>query len=485
MTPTRLDDLALDQRVARGGQGEVWKGRLRGETVAVKIVPTGPRVEAEWARLEGLAHPSIVRARERIAFDQVRTALVLAWIDGVRLDEAAKDPRWTLHHAEHAVRHLLAALTYLHARGIAHRDVKPANVVVDARFFASPQEPAFVVLVDFGIAAPLDSRVPITDLGTVMGTPAYLSPEVLRDAGAKLAPTRDVFAWGVLAWELFAGRHPLGRPTDDGAVGVWYARSYEAARRGSRSFPVGSVDARFEPVLRSCLALEPQDRPADAGAVLSRVEDRASEQSRHGIAGAPTITCVVPLHEQERAPARRPARKGRALLLMALLAGCTVASFAVLMPTRRDVCRDAVGEPVMPTSAHGQMKLRERPSAGAMGAEIGGLTRGAVVERVGGSPTLLGGEPWFHVRVVCAADSALVGKEGYVHGVGLPGLLPSSVLARDATITMRHTEAKAVLPEGTRVGVLTVGPQSPKYVRVLDGNLADEVGSVDASALGP
>ena len=485
MTPTRLDDLALDQRVARGGQGEVWKGRLRGEMVAVKILPSGPRVEAEWARLEGLAHPSIVRARERIAFDQARTALVLAWIDGVRLDEAAKDPRWTLQHAEHAARHLLAALTYLHAQGIAHRDVKPANVVVDARFFASPQEPAFVVLVDFGIAAPLDGRVPITDLGAVMGTPAYLSPEVLRDAGAKLAPTRDVFAWGVLAWELFAGRHPLGRPDDDGAVAVWYARSYEAARRGRRSFPVGSVDARFDPVLRSCLALEPQDRPADAGAVLARVEGRASEQSRQGIAGAPTITCVVPLYEQERAPARRPVSKTGLVLVIMLIVGIAFAPLALSVYPGVQVCRDAVGVPVLPPSEHAQMKLREQPAGGLMGAEIGGLTKGTVVERLGASAPLLGGEPWFHVRVVCAADSALVGKEGYVHGVGLPGLLPSSVLARDATITMRHTAAKAVLPEGTRVGVLTVGPQSPKYVRVLDGHLADEVGSVDASALAP
>lgn len=483
--------LELQQLVARGGQGELWRGTHHGNLVAIKLVPQGPRLEQEWARLRTLQHVSIVRAHDRVDLPDGRAALVLAWIEGRPLHEAVLDPRWSLVHAEHVARHLIAALAYVHAQGVIHRDVKPANVLVDERFFSRPEDPAFVLLVDFGIAAPVENRVPITDLGAVAGTPAYLAPEVLLEVNTLLDARRDVFAWGVLTWELLAGCHPLGRPATGMGAGLFYARGYDRVRSGERRFPEGEVPARFDPMVRACLAIDPRERPRDAGEALAIIEGRASMASAPRMSGAPTVTLGVAVPSGKQRKSWLVAGVGLAALA-ALVIGVAVAAVVLAPPPQAvegpsPTCVVTDGVLVNPPRAGASASMYREASERA--EAFTDVTRGSIVKVLGKAPAAVNYEGWYHVRVVCVGGQAVAGPTGYVDGVSLPSLLPTHRLRRAAQLRLRgdpRSERDPVmLAGGTRVAILTLTGGTQIGVRVLDGPAKGETGWIkDVEAVG-
>jgi hypothetical protein len=189
-----------------GGSGSVWHARdvRTGRDVALKTVArtgtAGARAEREAAAAAQLDHPNCLRAYA-LARDAQHVYIAYEYVPGRTLREAFVADVLDDEDALEAAAQILDGLAHAHARGIVHRDVKPANVLlVDGPNIS-------VRLLDFGLALVTEEET-LTAAGDVPGTLAYISPERLR--GRQAGPPADVWSVGVLLWEALAGRHPFG-----------------------------------------------------------------------------------------------------------------------------------------------------------------------------------------------------------------------------------------------------------------------------------
>jgi serine/threonine protein kinase len=200
----------LDELIATGGMGEVWRGRdtLLGRAVAVKVLRseyTGDptflaRFRAEATHAARLSHPNIAAVYD---YGEVRcddgehlAYLVMELVDGEPLSTLLREhgplsPEATLS----VLRQTAVALAEAHHVGLVHRDVKPGNILV------APDEQ--VKITDFGIAWSAGS-VPLTRGDQVVGTPQYLSPEMA--VGAPPTPACDVYSLGLVGYECLTGQ---------------------------------------------------------------------------------------------------------------------------------------------------------------------------------------------------------------------------------------------------------------------------------------
>jgi len=194
----------LLDRAGGGGMGEVWRARdaESGRLVALKVL-TGQvgieRFEREGRLLEELDHTGIVRHVAHGRDEATRPYLAMEWIEGeelgARLDREGLTPR----EAVILCRKLAEALAALHGRGVVHRDVKPANVLLVG---GDPSRPR---LTDLGIARSATESLRLTRTGAVMGTPGYMAPEqIQRDR--PVDARADLFALGCVLFECVGGR---------------------------------------------------------------------------------------------------------------------------------------------------------------------------------------------------------------------------------------------------------------------------------------
>ncbi len=253
----------LDEQLGRGAFGSVWRGRVKGtgEAVAIKVLleelATDPDVVTRFLRertaLVGLRHRSLVAIRDLVVEGDV-LALVMQLVEGPDL-RAYLRGRGTLGPEEAAllVADVADALSVAHAANIIHRDVKPANVLLQ------PDGGGFQpLLTDFGIARLADAPS-VTRTSQVVGTPYYLAPEVI--SGRKATGAVDVYASGIMLFELLTGRPPF-RGSD--AMEVFRAHQTAAPQR-----PAGVSD-RLWAVATAALAKDPDRRPL-AGELASRL----------------------------------------------------------------------------------------------------------------------------------------------------------------------------------------------------------------------
>src|SRR5581483_62872 len=188
-----------------GGSGSVWLARdaQTGLDVALKIVPRegtlGPRAEREAAAVAQLRHRRCLRVYAR-ARDGNHVYIVYEYVPGRTLREALRAGTIDDEAALEAAVQILEGLAHAHRSGIVHRDVKPANVLLEEGREVS------VRLLDFGLALMLEEET-LTAVGDIPGTLAYISPERLR--GETAGPAADIWSVGVLLWEALAGRHPF------------------------------------------------------------------------------------------------------------------------------------------------------------------------------------------------------------------------------------------------------------------------------------
>ncbi|MEU4623155.1 serine/threonine-protein kinase [Actinoplanes sp. NPDC023801] len=203
----------LDDRVATGGMGDVWRGTdvVLGRTVAVKVLRTAMLEDPEFAaRFYGEArmmaafrHPGVVEVYdyasdgdydgpEQVAY------LVMAFVEGDPLSSRVKEGPLGVAETMAIVAQAADALHAAHENGIVHRDVKPGNLIV--------KPTGAVILVDFGVARST-AMTSVTGLNAIVGTALYMAPEQV--AKGNLTPATDIYALGAVAYHCIAGRPPF------------------------------------------------------------------------------------------------------------------------------------------------------------------------------------------------------------------------------------------------------------------------------------
>ncbi|MFJ6196254.1 protein kinase [Micromonospora sp. NPDC092111] len=259
------DRYRLGERVATGGMGAVWRGvdTLLDRAVAVKVLLPAlvadpeftTRFQAEARMLAALRHPGVVAVHDvgtaALADGSRVSYLVMEYVDGEPLSARVRragplDPAATMAVVAQAA----AALHAAHTAGIVHRDVKPANLLV--------QPDGTVVLVDFGIARST-ATAGITATHMVLGTASYMSPE--QAVGLPVSAATDVYALGAVAYFCLAGRPPF---VGDNPLQVALRHANDAPP----PLPPGTPPA-VAAVIARALAKRPADRWPDAAALAT------------------------------------------------------------------------------------------------------------------------------------------------------------------------------------------------------------------------
>lgn len=232
--------------VGRGGSAEVWQAtdEALGRRVAVKLVTASggedaARVGDEARLLAGLSHPGLVPVYDAGTDEAGRPYVVMELVEGETLADALRRGPLHLRDVAELGATLAEALGYVHAQGLVHRDVKPANVLLGRE--------GRVRLTDFGIARLVDAAK-VTATGLTVGTASYLSPEQVT--GEPVGPAADVYALGLLLLEAITGE----REYPGTAVEVALARLH-------RPPVVPPLPHGWGPLLTAMTASEPGRRP--------------------------------------------------------------------------------------------------------------------------------------------------------------------------------------------------------------------------------
>jgi serine/threonine-protein kinase len=301
------------RRLGSGGMADVWlaeDAHLQRQ-VALKVLHSRylqdqdfiARFQREAEAAAGLQHPNIVAVFDRGQDDGVNY-IAMRYVEGPTLKELI-DRGLTPEQAVALVRQVLEGARFAHRNGIVHRDLKPQNVIVDQEGKA--------VVTDFGIARAGVSE--ITQTGSVMGTPQYLSPEQAQ--GFEVTGVSDLYSIGVILYEALTGRVPF---EGESAVAVAMKQVSETPQRPS------SINLRVSPALDAvvmrALEKEPGNRFQSADAFIAALDQAMREpgagRGTAAFAAAPPVVAVP-----EEAPLEDRKRNNRlwALLIAAIVIG--------------------------------------------------------------------------------------------------------------------------------------------------------------------
>lgn len=250
----RVGEYVLIERINRGSFGEVWKAHHHvwtDQLVAVKI-PTDPQylrnLQREGVAIHGLVHPNVVRA---IGFDPYAQTpyLTMEYVPGTSLRPLIQNRSLSIPDSVSILKQVLAGLGYAHKNGIVHRDVKPENILVHERAFRDGfGAEGAVKVTDFGLGrAATDTAAGSIAYSASLDTPAareiagtldYMPPE--QRSGADVDPRADLYACGVVLYEMLTGERPAGTdlPSD---VNKLVPKSLDEAFRRSYA----RLDKRF------------------------------------------------------------------------------------------------------------------------------------------------------------------------------------------------------------------------------------------------
>ncbi len=277
-----LDGYHIEAMVGEGSSGRVYRARqvATGRHVAIKVLRSSvgePSTPHEAELLAGLRHPGIVIVEKRGIFDNGRAYLVMPWLEGEDLTKRQARAPLTVVQALQTIAALCDALQVAHDASVIHRDIKPANIFLVGSGPAS-NAVGQPVLLDFGAA----TRVELTTFSdqTIIGTPAYMAPELVR-GDIQVGPASDIYSLGATLYELLSGRPPHEGPT-------YFAT---LARLVTTPAPrLLEVNPRIPPdvagYVHTLLALSPDDRPESCARVAINLRQLASRVHRGSIVDA-------------------------------------------------------------------------------------------------------------------------------------------------------------------------------------------------------
>jgi serine/threonine-protein kinase len=260
----------IEQILGKGGMGVVYRATdtQLDETVAIKTLPGDvmtrspedlERFKREIRLARKITHRNVLRTYDYGEAEGVYF-ISMEFVRGYTLAELLEEAPQRQMPSRAAVgisRQICRGLQAAHEQGIIHRDIKPQNVLIDAK--------GEVKLMDFGIARMAETPEAMTQAGLIVGTPHYMSPEQVQ--GSQLDSRSDVYSMGVLIYEMLAGRRPF---ESSSLTGVLTAHITEAPKP-----PIdlrADIGREINAIVLRCLAKNPRDRYADAGALLADLD---------------------------------------------------------------------------------------------------------------------------------------------------------------------------------------------------------------------
>ncbi|MCA9276015.1 MAG: serine/threonine protein kinase [Phycisphaerales bacterium] len=271
--PDQIGQYMILRVLGEGGMGIVYEAQQQvpRRRVALKVIRSqslNPKLRQRFQReadiLAKLNHPGIATIYESGVTDDGRTPYVaMEFIDGVSITEFAKEHQLSTEARVSILRDVCVAVGHAHSVGIVHRDLKPSNIILD--------RDGRVKVLDFGIATDtrIDQRTMITQTGQMLGTLQYMAPEQVDQSAHESSTRTDVYAIGIVAYELLSGTHPHKEHESS---------MYDLVRSIRDDDPglLGTLDRTFrgdlETIIAKALAREQDRRYSDANALADDLE---------------------------------------------------------------------------------------------------------------------------------------------------------------------------------------------------------------------
>src|SRR5437870_3117705 len=274
----------LDERLGGGGMGTVYRAThlLIERTVAIKVLSqrflgdeTAQQRFHREARAAGrMQHPNAVTVTDFGATTDGYLYIVMELLEGHTLRELlAKEGPFDPARAVSIMLQTCAAVGAAHDAGLIHRDLKPANIFIEQR----PDTPATVKVLDFGVAKFVveehedDDYQTLTQVGAIIGTPRYMSPEQCSGVG-QLTPASDVYSLGIIFYEMLTGSPPFNADTP-----LALALKHVAEQARPLREVVSSLPDKLDSLIARALAKNPSDRFADANELRRELYATARE----------------------------------------------------------------------------------------------------------------------------------------------------------------------------------------------------------------
>ena len=263
-----LGDYELLEEIGRGGQGVVFRARQKSlnRTVALKVISLGQwaskahlkrfRLEAEAAA--HLEHPGIVPIHE-VGERDGQCYFSMKFVEGGQLDEVVRRAPMSIRQGAELIAKVARTVHYAHEHGILHRDIKPGNILLDAK-----GEPH---LTDFGLARLVESESSVTHTLEVLGTPSYMAPEQAVGNNAAISSVTDVYGLGAVLYQLLTGQPPFAGGTTYETIKLLLDTEPRQPRQLNPK-----IDRDLSTICLKCLEKDPKRRYSSALALAEDLE---------------------------------------------------------------------------------------------------------------------------------------------------------------------------------------------------------------------
>jgi len=319
--------------LGEGGMAAVYKAYQPAmeRYVALKVLPrhfaNDPQFTARFQReaklLARLQHPYILPV-----FDsgqaQGYSYILMPFVQSGTLADVLKGQTLPLPRIRQIITQIGEALNYAHSRGFIHRDVKPSNVLMD--------DSGNCLLTDFGLARMVEVTVNLTTSGTIVGTPAYMSPE--QGSGQKVDTRSDIYSLGVILYELATGRVPYKAETP---MAVIFKHIHDPLPPARTLNP--ELAESLERVILKALSKRPEDRYQTAGDMVQAIQVAISEtpdtgnqkrvSSASGGLKTPTVSPTIVGHNAQMVRSLLAGRRARPIIIATVVVMAIIGFFAL------------------------------------------------------------------------------------------------------------------------------------------------------------
>ena len=354
LTGKRIGDFILEDRIGRGGMAVVYRALQVSVNryVAVKLVPLdldddlqdefSSRFDLEIRLIASLEHIHILPVYAYGIVDGEYSYLAMRLMRGGTLADLLRNGPLPLDRAVAVFSQLGRALQHAHDRGVIHRDLKPSNILLD--------EAGNAYLSDFGLAKLMEMSLDLTRSGNLVGTPAYVAPELVR--GESASPRSDIYSLGVILYHMLAGRPPFEQ-SDTGVLALLYRHVEEEPPSLRQLIP--DIPPPVEAIVMQALRKRPEDRYTSAEAMV--LDLNAAIGRRISTMSYPAIRMDIKTPLSMTVPARLLRLRrwwwAATLIIIVLIAGGLIISNSSRQPHTATILADQYGtiETVTPTEA--------------------------------------------------------------------------------------------------------------------------------------